>query len=114
MRDIDERLRDIREAIMNIYQYTSQGRHEFDESPLIRTWVIRHLEIIGEAVRNLPQDLKNEHPEIPWRQISGMRDMLIHKYFIIDPEIVWTVVERDLPGLKAVIDMRLNVGDTTS
>ena len=93
MRDTSERLRDIQEAIMSIYQYTNQGRDDFDKSPLIRTWVIRHLEIIGEAVRSLPQALKNEHPEISWRQISGMRDMLIHKYFIIDWEIVWTVSE---------------------
>lgn len=67
-------------------------------------WVVRHLEIIGEAVRNLPLDFRNNYPHIPWKQISGIRDMLIHKYFLIDKEILWTAVDQDIPILKAAIN----------
>ncbi len=104
MRNTIERLQDIQEAIARIVKYTSQGRSAFDESELIQTWVIHHLEIIGEAVRSIPQDFKDLHPSIQWKQISRMRNVLIHIYFGVDTDIVWEVVERDLPHLKASID----------
>lgn len=63
MRDTTERLRDIQEAINNITKYTSKGRQVFDEDELVQTWVIRHLEIIGEATRAIPQEFKARHPE---------------------------------------------------
>ena len=113
MRDIPERLRDIQEAITRITKYTNQGRHIFDQDELVQTWVIYHLEIIGEAVRSIPQDFKDLHPEISWKQISRMRNILIHIYFGIDRDIVWEVVERDLPNLKTSIDALLNTGETT-
>ena len=62
--------------------------------------VMRRLEIMGEAVRNLPPEFRDKHPEVPWRQIAGMRDVLIHQYFGVDLELTWTVVKRDLPELK--------------
>lgn len=111
MRDAAERLRDIQEAITRITKYTNQGRHIFDQDELVQTWVIHHLEIIGEAVRSIPQDFKDIHPEISWKQISRMRNILIHIYFGVDLDIVWEVVERDLPGLKASIDALLNTGE---
>jgi uncharacterized protein with HEPN domain len=97
VRDTQERLRDIQEAITRITKYTSQGRVVFDESELVQTWVVHHLEIIGEAARSISPEFKDVHPEIPWKQISGMRNILIHIYFGIDRDIVWAVVERDLP-----------------
>ncbi len=88
MRDTTERLRDIQEAITQIKKYTDQGRHAFDQNELVRTWVIHHLRIIGEAARAISQDFKNHHPEIPWGQISGMRNIIVHIYFGVDPDIV--------------------------
>ncbi len=109
MRDTSERLRDIQESITNIMKYTLQGRNLFDENELVQIWVIRHLEIIGEAVRAIPQDFKEKHPEIPWKKINGMCNILVHMYFGIDPDVVWAVVEEDLPNLKARVDAFLQL-----
>ena len=112
MRDTSERLRDIQEAITRITKYTDAGRQSFDQNELVQTWVIHHLEIIGEAVRAIPQDFKDQHPEIPWRQITGMRNVLVHIYFGINRDRVWSIVEHDLPNLKTSIEAILNTGET--
>jgi uncharacterized protein with HEPN domain len=104
MRDVSERLRDIQEAIRQISKYTYLGRQPFDQNELVRIWVIHHLEIIGEAARSIPQEYKNNHPEVPWKQISRMRNVLIHIYFGLDQDIIWEVVEHDLPDLKSSVD----------
>lgn len=114
MRNITERLLDIQEAITQIIKYTDQGRDKFDQDELVQSWVIRHLQIIGEAARAIPEDFKKHHPEIPWGRMSGMRNVLVHIYFGIDPDIVWEVVENDLPSLKASIASMLDTGETTS
>ncbi len=62
--------------------------------------VIRRLEIIGEAVKNLPDDFRNRYPEIPWNKMAGMRDILIHEYFVVDIPAVWDTIQDDLPMLK--------------
>jgi len=62
--------------------------------------IIRRIEIIGEAVKNLPEEIKRSHPEIPWRDIAGMRDIVVHQYFGVDLEFVWHVVTKDIPELK--------------
>ncbi len=104
MRSTTERLNDIRESIINIQKYTSQGRERFDEDELVQTWVIRHMEIIGEAARTIPKDFKERHPAFPWQKINGMRNILVHMYFGIDRDVVWAVVEDDLPVLKASVE----------
>lgn len=60
------------------------------------------MEVIGEAVKKVPEDVKNRHSEIPWKNMSGMRDKLIHEYFGVDEEIVWKVVSEELPPLKSL------------
>jgi uncharacterized protein with HEPN domain len=65
--------------------------------------VIRGLEIIGEAVKNLSEEMKRDHPEIVWREIAGTRDILIHSYFSVDLDLVWNIIQRDLPKLKEQI-----------
>jgi len=108
VRDTNERLRNIQEAISNITKYTYQGRERFDQDELVQTWVILHLEIIGEAARAIPLDFKDQHPEILWTQIDRVRDTLVYIYFDIDIDMVWSVVEDDLPTLKAAVKAILN------
>ena len=104
MRDDRERLLDIQEAIAHIERYTSKGRAAFDQDELIQTWVVHHLQIIGEASRGISQSLRDKYPAVPWTKIIGMRNILVHLYFGIDKEIVWSVVEHDLPDLKLEVE----------
>ncbi len=69
--------------------------------------VLRKFEVIGEAVKQLTDSTKQRHPGIPWRQIAGMRDRLIHHYFGVDLDLMWRVTERDLPALKQAVDTLL-------
>lgn len=79
------------------------GRDAFVAERIRQDAVIRKLEIIGEAVKQLSDATKNRRPEIPWKQIAGMRDRLTRDYFGVDLALVWRVVERDLPALKAAV-----------
>ena len=103
MRRDRQRLEDILEAIERIEKYASGGRESFDRDELVQTWIVHHLQIIGEAVRGLSDEIRSAHPDIPWAQIAAMRNILVHDYFGIDLEEVWAAVVRDLPQLKAKI-----------
>jgi uncharacterized protein with HEPN domain len=104
MRSDSERLLDIQEAIRNIDKYAKLGKIEFDKNELIQNWIVRHLQIIGEASSRLCEDFRNSHPEIPWPKIIGMRNVLVHDYFGIDKAIVWAAVENELPALRIHIE----------
>jgi uncharacterized protein with HEPN domain len=88
------------EAIERIERYSEKGPDVFKRDELIQTWVVYHLQIIGEAASKLGRGFHNTHSEIPWPQIIAMRNLLTHEYFGIDLDEVWQVVERDLPTLK--------------
>ncbi len=108
MRDPRERLQDILEAIDHIERYTARGREVFEQDELIQNWFIRHLQIIGEAARGLPQEMRDRTSQVPWSKIIGMRHILVHGYFEIDKDVVWSVVVSDLPHLKQGIERALN------
>ena len=104
MRNARDRLLDILEAIEAIRRRTEGGKSQFIADELIQTWCLRHIAIIGEAAARLPEDLRDRHPECPWRALVGMRNILVHAYFEVDWEQVWSVVERDLQPLKTAIE----------
>lgn len=104
MRDDRERLLDILEAIERIEHYARRGRKAFEQDELLQTWIIHHIQIIGEASRKVSDALRAAHPEVPWSQIIAMRNILVHDYFRVDTEEVWAAVERDLPKLKHKIE----------
>jgi uncharacterized protein with HEPN domain len=99
MRDDRERLLDIQEAIEGIKKYAARGRDAFEKDELVQTWILHHIQIIGEATARISDDFQERHPEIPWFKIIGMRNILVHDYFHIDIDAVWSVVENDLPKL---------------
>jgi len=107
MRRARERLQDILDAITQIEKHSKEGRAAFDASDLIQIWMVHHLQIIGEAVRAIDPTFRNQHPSVPWRQIAGMRNILIHDYGNINFEIVWSAVENDVPSLKVEIQKLL-------
>lgn len=97
-------LEHILESIDLIQDYTAHKTiTDFIKSVQLQDSIIRRIEIIGEAVKNLPDDVKNNYPEVPWKKIAGMRDVLIHEYFGIDLELTWQVVQKDIPDLKRKI-----------
>ena len=100
MRDPQERIQDMLEAIQRIEKYSVRGRRAFVDDELIQTYIVHNLQIFGEAAFKIPPEYRNQHTEIPWSKIMGMRHILVHDYFQIDLEIVWAVVEKELPGLK--------------
>lgn len=100
MRDPAERLQDILEAIDRIERYAARGREAFEREELIQNWIVRHLQIIGEAARAISSEVREQAPDLPWSKMIGMRHILVHDYFAVDTETVWNVVERDLPALK--------------
>ncbi|KAF0220685.1 MAG: hypothetical protein FD174_1009 [Geobacteraceae bacterium] len=97
-------VRDIIESIEAILDYTRSITYEaFSTERMRYSAVIREFEIIGEAIGKLPENLKDEYPLVPWQDIKDFRNLLIHEYFGVDLEIVWNVVENDLPKLFEVI-----------
>lgn len=99
-RDV-ERVADMLEAIHRIRKYAQRGMDAFLADELIQAWMIHHLEILGEAARALSDGARQAAPEVPWRAVIGMRNILVHDYFGIDLGEVWNSVERDVPALEA-------------
>jgi uncharacterized protein with HEPN domain len=96
-------LKHIEECIVKIERYTAAGREAFMADDMTRDAVVRNFEIIGEAAKQFDVKILELAPDVNWRGIKGFRDILIHAYSDVDFGYVWTVVELDLPGLKAAV-----------
>lgn len=99
MKDDRVYLLHIQDAIEQISQYTAEGKDVFLGDRKTQDAVVRNLEIIGEAVKQLSPALRAKHADVPWKRIAGMRDKMIHDYFGVDWQLVWEVVERELHAL---------------
>jgi len=101
-------LEHILESIGEIEKYTKNiSKKRFFDSVMIQDAAVRRLEIISEAVKNLPTSFKNRYPKIPWKKIAGTRDILIHEYFGVNVDLVWKIVNKNIPQLKKQISKLL-------
>ena len=104
MKDDRVYLQHIRDALQDIAAYCGSDHGAFLDDRMRRDATLRKLEVIGQAVKNLSEDTKSRQPEIPWKQIAGMRDKVIHDYFGVNLEIVWAVVQKELPKLRVAVE----------
>jgi uncharacterized protein with HEPN domain len=104
MRDPKLYLKDILAAMDAIEQFVERVEFEnFKNDDMKSSAVIRKFEIIGEATKNIPEEIKQKYPAIPWKDMSGMRDRLIHFYFGIKHELVWETIKKEIPKVKPSI-----------
>jgi len=100
-RVVDDYLADIIEAIEDIRSFVDELDYDaFSNDKKTVNAVIRSLEVIGEAVKKIPTELRQEHPGLPWKEIAGTRDKLIHEYFGVDLQIIWETIQSDLDALE--------------
>jgi uncharacterized protein with HEPN domain len=98
-----DRLRSIVPVRTSVAQYITGGREAFIHSTLIQDAVLRNLQIIGQSVGRLSETLCEAHPEIDWRSIIGLRNVLVHNYLGINLERIWDIIERDVPDLQHMV-----------
>jgi len=105
IRDIGDYIADILNAAREVQEFTQgMGFESFSTDKKTANAVIRSLEVMGEAAKRIPDDIRGRYPEIPWKQMAGMRDKLIHEYSGVDLEIVWAVITGELPPLRPHIE----------
>lgn len=102
-KDMRVYLAHILESVQKIERFTADGKGRFLRDAMVQDAVLRNFTIIGEAAKRLDDGYRAAHPEIPWRALAGLRDVLIHQYEGIDHERIWAIVEADLPGLRGAI-----------
>ena len=108
-RPLSQVLQDILETIAFLESFTDGvALDEFEANPEKLFAVVKALEITGEAVKKIPDSIRSQHPQIPWKDIAGMRDVLVHQYWRIDSKVVWSTVQTGIPLLKAVISELAN------
>lgn len=103
-RDLRDSLLDVLDAIAAIERFTAGVEYESFSGNQEKIFAVeKAFEIIGEAVKNVPQSIRNNYPEIPWKNIAGMRDKLAHQYWNVDVNILWKAIAEDLPQVKAIV-----------
>ncbi len=108
-RDYRVLLQDVLEAAANVADFVgAMTRDEFAADKKTLHAVVRNLEVIGEAVKRVPPEVRDAHAHIPWQRIAGLRDILIHQYFAIDVDIVWDIVQNKVPELRRQIEALLS------
>lgn len=90
-------------CIKRINEYTEGSKEKFFASPLVQDGVVRNLQVLAESSQQISEELKNIHTDVAWRDISGFRNILVHDYLGVDPDIVWSVVEQDIPVLYRML-----------
>ena len=103
MRNDLEWLKDILDAIQQIEKYVKFGKEKYISDELIQTWMIHHLQIIGEAANKISPTIQEKHSDVKWFQIIGMRNFIIHEYFGVDLEEIWNTIVNDIPIFKKTI-----------
>lgn len=94
----------MRECIERIREYTAGDRSRFETSRLVQDAVIRNLQTLTESSQRLSDEIKATEPQVPWRELGGFRNVIVHGYLGIDLAAVWLVVDQDLPPLAAALD----------
>ena len=111
-RDYRDYLQDILDAVNDIENFVDKmSFEEFVKDRKTLNAVVRSIEIIGEASKNIPEALKAKHQELPWKQMTGMRDKLIHAYFGVDVETLWKATKENIPPLRNAIQKMLKDGE---
>ena len=111
-RDIKLYLEDILSSIEKIIGYTKGILFkDFIKNSMVVDAVLFNLQIIGEAAKHLPDEFRNRHKEIEWRKVAGFRDMIAHEYFGVSMEIVWDIIQNNIPELKKAIEGLLDLED---
>jgi len=112
-REYRDYVEDILNAIDEVAEFTAGMSYEvFLQDRKTTNAVIRSLEVLGEAVKGIPEDIRAQAGGVPWKRMAGMRDKLIHEYFGVDLSIVWTVVNEELPPLRPSVEQLLGRLDT--
>jgi uncharacterized protein with HEPN domain len=107
-REFEDYLTDIMDAMVKIQHFIENiSYEEFTKDDKTFFAVIRALEIIGEATKNIPHDVRKSNPDIPWKDMAGMRDVLIHDYFGVDLKTIWLTVKEKIPRVKPLIQKML-------
>jgi len=106
-------IEDILDSIKLIEKYMGNiSKENLGKNQKLKDSIVRRLEIIGEAVKNIPNDFREKYPGVPWKKIAGLRDVIIHTYFNIDLDVTWDIIKKDLPDLKEkILKIRIELED---